>query len=96
MRSRVGPLSDAIIRQNIAGAAALEYGAIECSGQFTGESAPKWTSDTDKLTILLRDQIVHINKITKGRKLVLRSIETVGFITAGLWNSLPPYPTNHG
>ena len=68
-----------------AGMRALEYGASECAREFNGEYCPKWQADLNKLAILLRDQIVFINHATHGRSSVLRQIQTVGFLTAGIF-----------
>ena len=77
-----GAFSDAIFRDpDSLPLTALEYGASECARQFSGEFTP---TDHYKLVVLLRDQLVHINRGTNGLSSVLRTIQTAGFITSGM------------
>lgn len=80
--SRTGKQADAIYSDPSAGGAAFEYGASECCRVPVAEYNAKWRSDRNKLAILLRDQIVYINKGTYGRSSVLRQVQTIGFLTA--------------
>ena len=87
-----GDLSDAIYSEpSAAGFRASEYGASECSRTFTGFGGV-WVADPKKLVLLLRGQVEFINSGTHGRSSVLRKVQTVGFLTAGICPvPSPPY-----
>lgn len=84
LRQQSGPLADALfVDLEDRGGYPFEYGASECSREFGGECTIKFVEDRTKLIILLRDQLVFMNKWTKGSPEVLRNAQTVGFITHG-------------
>ena len=79
-----GKMADSLFCDQDYGAPrSFEYGASECARTWEGAHSSKWIDDRAKLAILLRDQLVHINKWTYGRPDVLRRVQTIGFLTAG-------------
>ena len=84
LRVQTGLLSDALFQDSaMSSGLAFEYGASECAREFSGEFAPKYVEDQVKLVILLRDQLVFMNKWTSGSSDILRNAQTVGFMTSG-------------